>query len=272
MGENSQSDEATPRWRNFPGDVEALARDWARRSLTTEHWQDEGEWAASESRPRLVHNARLGLSGIAKPGIAKDDGVARAAHEKLAADLAFHLDLPVPPAVLWDRPADDNVHSQVVISAWAFPQPHSWSESQNVLSERERAFANRCMSAMRVFEAWIYATDRKLENVLLTRESDVPETIRMAFVDYAFSLTHTWKEVDEHERAPGRYCDPEDEAAKIDIIARIESFDDRLIEQQIERMPEAFLPREEKRRVARKLAERKWQLRDLVEIGPDPAT
>ncbi len=268
MHDRSGSHGSSPRWRNFPTDVEALARDWARRVRTAGDWEDHGAWAESESRPRLVYSAEFGLYGVAKPGIAKEDGVARAAHEKLAADLAFELDLPVPPAVLWDRSCGGSgVHGQTVISAWAFPQPHPWTEARAVLNDQELAFAARCLSAMRVFEAWIYATDRKLENVLVSRDGGVPGAIRMACVDYSFSLTHTWKEVDEQEPPPWPYCEPEDAAAKQDAIDRIEAFGQRALARRVGRLPNAFLPPDEKRRVLCKLLQRRQHLRTLVGLG-----
>lgn len=269
MRKRFRCDGSSPCWRNFPADVEALAREWSRCASTTDGWQDHGEWAESESRPRLVYNASLGLYGIAKPGIFKDDGVARAAHEKLAADLAFELDFPVPPAVLWDRSRGQRaLHGQVVISAWAFPQPHPWTEARDVLSEPELAFATRCLSAMRVFEAWIYATDRKLENVLVSHDSDGERTIRMACVDYAFSLTHTWKQIDEQEPPPWPYAEPEDEAAQRDAIARIEAFGERALARRVVRIPDEFLPRDAKRRVVHKLLERRRHLRALFGVEP----
>src|SRR5690242_14723948 len=90
--------------RNFPPGQLALCEEWFALVLTPDVWTDKGPVGEGESASINVEN-QGGLRGIAKPGQPKVDGVRRAAHEKIAFDLAHMLELPIPPVVLWDRGA-----------------------------------------------------------------------------------------------------------------------------------------------------------------------
>jgi hypothetical protein len=109
-------------FRSFPGHVAVLGDTWVRMVDTRVAWTPTGKTWGSESKPFMVSGA--GVLGIAKPGEVKGDGIARAAHEKIASDLAYHLDLPIPPVVLWRRlPCPAGAHPCCSISAIAYAQP-----------------------------------------------------------------------------------------------------------------------------------------------------
>ena len=59
-----------------------------------------------------------GCRGACKPAFGPT-GIARAAHERIASDLARKLNLPVPAVCLWTNPVTGELFS---ISAWAFAQ------------------------------------------------------------------------------------------------------------------------------------------------------
>jgi hypothetical protein len=183
-------------FRAFSPELETLAASWAGTPLTAEAWKDEGFLGGSESNPFKVSSGTL--AGIAKPGRKKPDNICRAAHEKIASDLAFELRLPVPPVVLWDmgEPADATRERYVAISAWAFPQPLPWGQGTAILTQQHTADASQVMSAIQAFETWISAGDRKADHALTYLPAqDSP--LQLAFIDYAYSMSQAWSVVDD---------------------------------------------------------------------------
>jgi hypothetical protein len=153
-------------FRAFSPELETLAASWARNIVSSEAWKDEGFFGGSESNPFKVSSGEL--LAIAKPGRKKTDSICRAAHEKIASDLAFELKLPVPPVILGDLAdlKDGDRERYVAISAWAFPQPLPWGQGAIALTDQHMTEASQVMSAMQAFETWISAGDRKADHVL----------------------------------------------------------------------------------------------------------
>jgi hypothetical protein len=77
--------------------------------------------SAKVNRNRSALSTRLtGTMGVAKPGRpVASDMTCRAAHEKIAFDLAHRLDLPIPPVVLWGKDLGQPYARGRSISAWA---------------------------------------------------------------------------------------------------------------------------------------------------------
>jgi hypothetical protein len=177
-------------FRVFPGHVAILGDTWAKTVDTKVTWTSTGRTWGSESQPFEVSDgAHL---GIAKPGIAKTDGIARAAHEKIAPDLAYFLGLPVPPAVLWHRvPCPPGAHPFCVISATAFIQPVDLGPSRHLIVGPLLDDARRIASGIAAFDSWIGAQDRNPGNAII--DADTSAGLKVAFIDYAYSLSHTLK-------------------------------------------------------------------------------
>src|SRR5262249_52271844 len=152
----------------------------------------------SESTPFVAERAD-GLRGLAKPGSKKSDGIARAAHEKIASDLAYHLELPVPPVTLWDRGEGSHAERYVAISAWAFPTVFSWDEA----TSRPRGGRGDGPGKW-PFETWIGATDRKSDHALVSKTTD--GSLQLAFIDYAYSLSYVWSGPNAPLGAAPWYC------------------------------------------------------------------
>lgn len=126
--------------RRFPDDVEALATEWRGSVVSSDDWIVAGTPGATASGAYFVRSGDL--FGIAKPHEADlmTSGKPQAALEKIAADLAFDLQLPVPPAVLWRRPdGGGRVERNVSISVRAFERATPWS----VARKAARAQLNR---------------------------------------------------------------------------------------------------------------------------------
>src|SRR5206468_12857702 len=121
----------------------------------------------------------------------------RAAHEKIAADLAYDLGLPLPPVVLWEYVhAGPQEERYMAISAEAFPNAHMWRQVLTLppLLQRVHPQLKWVCSAMAPFDTWVDNTDRHNDgNLLLTEDVSVqPALLRVAFIDYANSLSMTW--------------------------------------------------------------------------------
>ena len=253
------------KYRRFLPELEQLASQWNCTAETSDHWTDLELADSTESKPRKVQN-QDGLLGVAKPGIKRPDGVARAAHEKITSDLAYHLGLPVPPVILWDRGTniDDTAERYTGISAWAFPQPLSWDKAVKQLSENMQNSASASLSAMYTFETWITATDRKPAHILVYLE-DEDESVRLAFIDYAYSMTYQWKS----ENAPAgtsQWCLelPKDTGAIQEIVDKIEALDDEVISTIVSRVPETYLTPSQSNLIIQNLGCRRHKIESII--------
>jgi len=191
-------------FRNFPTNVEQVAQEWRKIALTTQAWtvtnepkkpgEAQGFWVRSNS-----------VSGYAKPGRNQPpvSEHCRAAHEKISSDLGFELELPIPPAVLWQRNAPPaGCETCCVISALPFPNPHRWDEVATI-SARLEPLMGRVASAMAVFDTWIQNGDRhNAGNLIVTEEVTATERIlRVAYIDYANTLSLHWPDAVQGFRA-----------------------------------------------------------------------
>jgi hypothetical protein len=174
-------------FRSFDKEVEKRAADWFKTATSQDRWNDDGDFGHTESQPFRV--SFEGFSGLAKPGQPRADGILRAAHEKITSDLAYLLQLPVPPVILWNTGPATKRDKWVAISAWAFPAALSWDEAAKHLTGAQITEASVVCSAMLAFETWISAQDRKGAHVLIAVENGL---LRLAFIDYAYSLSHSW--------------------------------------------------------------------------------
>src|SRR5271169_3978642 len=96
-------------FRCFATSDEAIANEWARETLTSETWTLAGPIGTGESGSIHVTSAS-GRRGACKPALAAD-GTTRAAHEKIAADLAYQVKLSVPACCLWTEPSSGTLYS-----------------------------------------------------------------------------------------------------------------------------------------------------------------
>ena len=237
----------------------------------TRSWKDEGPFSNTESKPFRVSCGNR--TGIAKPGDKKTDNVCRAAHEKIASDLAFELKLPIPPVILWDM--GENVGAAreryVSISAFAFPQPISWEQAVATLTDQQKTDASQVMSAMIAFETWVSCTDRKSDHVLVAPG----QPLGLGFIDYAYSLSQQWTKNDDPAGVTQQYLPlPRDEDSLKAIVDRIEQFSDQMIETVMKRIPITYLPVEKNAVIMANLKSRKQKLRQFFGLparGQEPA-
>jgi hypothetical protein len=237
--------------RTFPPSVEQLARQWRGEVLTASAWTQVGERiAGSESEPFFVRSSE-GRVGLAKPGTAEPPvhRFPRAAHEKIAADLAYDLGLPVPPAILWERPVSEAKQQRYAsISAIAFPRANVWASIPSHVAGRILPLLTSQASAMAVFDTWIANTDRQNDGNLLVREdvSVSPPVLRSAYLDFAHSMACRWEKGERWwklEDAVACYPDgvPLDSVVMGAFIRKIEGFPEATLRGIVNRIPAGFL-------------------------------
>jgi hypothetical protein len=178
-------------YRGFFSDLERTASEWIKEPVTKDSWKPNGKKFGGESQTLGVTNGTR--NDVAKPGKKLDGGntgICYAAHEKIASDLAYHLGLPVPPVVLWERTdASDAEHRWCSVSAWVFPGARKFGEVGTVPAENQGR-AGAALSAMTAFDAWIGVEDRNNDNLVI--DGDYKSSQPIACLDYSWSLSKTW--------------------------------------------------------------------------------
>lgn len=230
-------------FRRFAAATCAIEAAWSTTVSSGDTWKETGIRWTTNNGPSQMANAS-GMLGVQKPGISGASNPHTAATEKIVADLAYKVGLPVPPVTLWDRGAAADDPRFVAISAWAFQQPFTWAQIETLLTHAQRQQLIRPASAMIPFEVWINADDRhNAGNVLVGFESE--EAIG-AWIDYAFSLDYLWK----GNVCPGCAVTPmypqvgvADTVSMKSTADRIAAVDSKTIEEIINRVPSGYLPR-----------------------------
>jgi hypothetical protein len=253
--------------RRFPAERLTLCDEWFNLIETNELWNDLGPIGEGESQAIRVCNA-AGLVGVAKPGQPKTDDIARAAHEKIAFDLAHTLELPVPPVILWDRGDVHAANRYLSISAWAFKNAMKWDAAQGkgFISDASRASAGEAVSAMRVFHTWISDSDRKSDHTQV--DVDSPDgQLGVAFIDHAYSMSYGWK-IPNAVAGPCPAYMPAPELRDVmantaDLIAALPESE---ISRIINRVPVSYLPDGSRAHILANLLFRRRNLRTILTI------
>jgi len=251
--------------------LQARLRDeWFGIVETPDVWIDRGPMNDGESQSIRVENAATGMMGVAKPGPGKaaEEGHYRAAHEKLAFDLAYLVHLPVAPVVLWRDQAPDIYKRGRSISAWTFEQSLKWDEAQNrgLITPVLRESAGPIVSAMRVFHTWIADTDRKSDHTQVNVDS--PEkSLETAFIDHGNSLAFVWKSADHPTPPQAPYMPaPEHSDVMIETAVFITGLEDGEVSRVVNRIGLPYLPADPKAHILANLLARKRNLRAILGI------
>jgi hypothetical protein len=233
-----------PDFRRFAAATRAIDVGWSTCPTSNEVWTPTGVSWATNNGPLQVVNA-AGVVGVQKPGV---DGVSNpytAATEKIVADLAYHLRLPIPPMTLWDRGTALGPPRYVAVSAWAHEGAITWGQAEPGVTPAQRASLLPWVSAMVPFESWIAAEDRQNAGNMLVAVDPQGEVLG-AWIDYAFSLDYTWK----GNHMPGCHVPPAYPAVgapmtdvMIEVADMIQGIENALIEGIVNRIPSTYLPR-----------------------------
>jgi len=261
--------------RDFTPDLEQLASRWINIVCTTDAWSPDGPPGSEGGIGAGFYVTNGSVSGFAKPSKAPDPTWGTnhatnpvAAHEKIAADLASKLSLPVPPAVLWDRGIQKNGSPRhCVISALAFKPAFKWSQVMKLPRAGAQMLPaiSTAASAMLVYDTWIDNRDRiNAGNLIVTRDGST-DVVRCAYIDFAQTMTFGW--LDRPVPSLNKVIGPDpgaisiDRSSLYDTVEKIERLTDQEIEAIVLRVPEGFLTTKRQTLIVEGLASRRDQLR-----------
>ena len=245
---------------------------------------DSAPWGATaEERPCgesqgfwVEHGGLRGLLKPSKPDAADIRALPRAAHEKIAADLAFDLGLPVPPAVLVDGKACGGLVQAAVVSLVLYPEVHRWDHvtatpASLAIGSHILRSTRAAWSGIVAFDAWLGNTDRhNATNLLIgidtSTESPSAEAV---FCDYANSMLYSqWK-----KGSCPAVAVPDvvlvlsalrDRDAALATAEKIRAYSAEKIAEIVNRIPETHLAPEGREVIIECLAERGKAVPDVV--------
>jgi hypothetical protein len=253
-------------FRCFAKADEDVADQWSRETATSETWTVGDPIGTGESGSINVTSGD-GRRGACKPAFAAD-GTPRAAHEKIAADLAYQLKLSVPPCCFWTEPASGVRYS---ISVWAFDQAMKWGEISATLSPTFMQNVAPAFSAARVFHTWIDDQDHHGNDgnvvVDVASSNDNPG---VAFIDHAFSMSRNPNFASSAVQPLGFHYIPQD-LSNADAIAKmcqyINDLGASMIEDIVRRVPAQFLPSQRVDGIIQGLLSRRLELLQVFGVG-----
>lgn len=216
---------------------------------------------------------------------------ARAAREKISADLAHEVGCNVPPVVLArrdDGPADEE--RACCVSLVLSPMQFSWEQVKPIVkqgpagTELLRTTLGAAAARGFAFDTWVGQPDHNdhPHNIVFGYAPEADGTIANGdyiFLDYAMALGWGGHWEGERWRELGAAPFPEAMQAAIDtsvlggILDRIESIGDDTIEGVVTRIPDDYLVPQQREVILRGLLGRKRMLRSLVSgamIGGSP--
>ena len=240
--------------RPYSDDVEVLAALWHRGCETCngEDWKETSKAgdAGGEASGDFVTSGTI--NGYAKPSKI-DTGpkpYPRAAHEKIAADLAFTLGLPLPPVLLhrWPGPPPQGDQPFVAISLKPFLNVHKWEHIAAVpaVAQQIKLELRAVASVFVSFDTWLDNGDRANGgNLIVSKDSTDPaKPLRVAYIDYSNSMFCEWRNRTFTD-IPLRQIYPTDQkdadvSVMEDMLRRIEEIHPDKVEGIVGRIPDDF--------------------------------
>lgn len=244
-------------YRRFAEADEKIAEAWAGQPHSLHQWILGVSIGRGEAGSYHANADGAGRAA-AKPGF-DARGTPRAAHEKIACDLAKALHLPVPAVCLWEHQG-----RQFAVSKWAFVQALTWGEIATRLSPTFMQNVAPTFSAARVFHSWIGDSDHNGNPGNVIVDADSTETSPgIAFIDHAFSMSHG---PDFGSRpliaCPISYIQAASyvpDAAR-GMVNAINGLEANFIQNTVERIPAQFLPQDRGKAIIEGLLKRRGEL------------
>jgi hypothetical protein len=244
---------AVPQCRQFSSACELVARDWRTNVESPDEWTATTAPGAllGESQGYLVTCGAI--NAYVKPS-KKDKSalpVPRAAHEKIAADLAQDLGLPVAPAILkrWAAPPHGDETCAVCVLV-PFHPSHKWDAVKAVpgLEATLKQGLRIAASSMVAFDTWLGNTDRANGGNVLVNQVTAgpgPAKLNVAYLDFSYSMSHAWRPDFRTVTPVGVYpTDPPhiDRITVEWVVSSIEGLSEETIRTVVSRIPVDFLP------------------------------
>jgi hypothetical protein len=181
-----------------------IAKNWRSEAVTPHHWEPD---VADSAKPNqrggtgaiLVICTETGHRAWMKPSTTEQDNPYSPAKEKIAADLAHDLSLPVPPVLLFRRPPleEGGVHLPVCLSLESYPRHADLSAVVNV-GQKDGGMTPDAPADVKgrfggsgfiAFDAWLDNDDRDIgENIILGYELDQTQAKELMYIDCANNL------------------------------------------------------------------------------------
>lgn len=264
-------------WRKFSAEFERDTKTVSRGLFTEEPFEIEpGQKPAggATTAVRVVMKVTKRFAW-AKPARASNPADAPCpAHEKIAADLADLLELPIPPVALSNKTEGMGLAKVVALSYEALPQGKPWAKLSDAQKDQAKAKLLPTFSAMWVFNAWVCDTDHNwnVGNVIVEIFPD--GLVNTAFIDYSNALTHAWKppanpQAQDWSKRNDPY-NPCDKAAMAEAIGRIEKLPSQQIASIIGRTPGDCLAADLAKHLTEGLEARRKQLKAILKLEGAP--
>lgn len=236
--------------------VDDLIPAW-RSELHTKHsWQlHPRQIGAGEAAGMLLICPEAPNGGYMKPGAVKGPEVCIAATEKICADLAVDLSLPVPPVLLYEKePQIPAAESRCCISLVLHPKFHTWGEIWPFIGAETLVGAMLhaslpAMSGIVAFDTWVgNSSDRNnVGNVIYGH--DPQDTTRNRFLAIDFSMTlnrdNVWAnngwETMHRVTLPAGLSSVLDKRLILDTADRISALSDRAVADVVTRIPDNYM-------------------------------
>jgi hypothetical protein len=261
--------------RVFSAEANMLADQWSQYAVAPIIWAMDPSTQALPGAEGGFWVTSPPWRGYAKPlavNSANPKQRPTAACEKIASDLAYELELPVPPVTLFERtnvPAGQARHH--CVSAPPFPTLHRWdvTRANRSIMGAIRACAAPAMSAMVAFDTWLECEDHKNHpgNLLVTTGAGATPEIHLAWIDYAASLTNAWRVRGCESSYAAPMYDPAveaDIATMSETIDAIRAIPDDTIQRIVARIPDTFLSQNDRYLIVRGLRYRRDHLRSIL--------
>ncbi len=256
---------------------------WRKDAMTALTWTKAPNQAGvspGEAGGYFVEAAGFGRRAYLKPASAHPDARqrCRAAREKIASDLAFDLEILVPPAQLYTLPSPPTgCEEAVAISLVMFPVQWPWSQVRSCTIDATPlglalAKVLAACSPLIAFDTWLAQTDHgdHPNNIVWGYDPNELADSAIVFLDFAFSMGSdgswekgSWKTV---ARAPVPPLMLQHKAAGAleEIVLKIEQLSEAEIATIVSRIPASHLADGQKQTIIDGLIGRRSLLRDCL--------
>lgn len=159
-----------------------------------------------------------------------------------------------------------------VVSALPFSPVFPWTQIVQVPKAAARLTSQmaEASSAVCVFDTWLGNTDRANGGNLLVNQSDPNIPVRLAYIDYARSMSFAWRHgvpatIQKAVAAFPLGCQA-DSVAVWRTVRAIEALDDDDIKSAVARIPEAFITSQRRSCVIEGLLVRRSELASVMRV------
>ena len=156
------------------------------------------------------------------------------------------------------------------ISGLAFPRALPWGAIPPSLRGRLLPRLSAVASAMAAFDSWLANTDRQNDGNLLLSDDDsvTPPVLRVAYLDFANSMTYRWAQKERWKLDDAVACYPDnvptDGTTLRAAVQEIEQLPSTTIEEIVTRIPEEFLSVAHRTTILEGLLHRQSRVRGMM--------